>query len=80
TAGLNLEILLWVGCSGAFHHRYQEVSRAMVSILQAAGVRFGILGKDESCCGDPASRLGEEVLLLALARKNILHVKRYHIK
>ncbi|MCJ7595279.1 MAG: heterodisulfide reductase-related iron-sulfur binding cluster, partial [Desulfobacterales bacterium] len=80
TAGLNPEILLWVGCSGAFHPRYQEVSRAMVSILHAAGIRFGILGKEESCCGDPARRLGEEDLFLALARKNIHHLKRYHIK
>jgi len=79
-AGLNLDILLWVGCSGAFHHRYQQVSRAMVSILEAAGVRFGILGKDESCCGDPARRLGEEDLFLALARRNIRHLKRHHIK
>jgi Fe-S oxidoreductase/nitrate reductase gamma subunit len=80
TEGLNLEILLWVGCSGTFHPRYQEVSRAMVCILKAAGVRFGILGKDELCCGDPARRLGEESLFLELARKNIHRLKKYHVK
>jgi Fe-S oxidoreductase/nitrate reductase gamma subunit len=74
------EVLLWVGCSGAFHSRYQEVSRAMVDILKAAEIRFGILGKDELCCGDPARRLGEEDLFLDLARKNIHRLNMYGVK
>ena len=78
--GLNPDILFWVGCSGTFHPRYQDASRAMVKIFNAAGVRFGILGKDELCCGDPARRLGEESLFLDLARKNIRRLKKYPIK
>jgi Fe-S oxidoreductase/nitrate reductase gamma subunit len=78
--GLDPELLLWVGCSGAFHSRYQEVSRAMVDILKAAGIRFGILGKDELCCGDPARRLGEEGVFLDLARKNIHRLNTYQVK
>ncbi len=65
------EVLFWVGCSGAFHPRYQEVSRALVHIFKSAGVNFGILGKEELCCGDPARRVGEEGLFMELARKNI---------
>ena len=42
--GLEQDILFWVGCTGAFQERYQEVSRAMVSILKAAKISFGILG------------------------------------
>jgi Fe-S oxidoreductase/nitrate reductase gamma subunit len=71
------EILLWVGCSGAFHPRYQETARAMVKILKAAGVAFGILGKEELCCGDPARRLGEESLFLEIAEENIRRIKRH---
>ena len=78
--GLNPEILLWVGCSGAFHPRSQEITRAMVKILKASGVSFGILGKDELCCGDPARRMGEERLFLDLARKNIRQIKKHHVK
>ena len=74
------EVLLWVGCSGAFHPRYLEVTRAMVSILKRAGVSFSILGKEELCCGDPARRLGEESLFQELARKNIQWFKRYNVK
>ena len=78
--GLNPEILLWVGCSGAFHPRYQEVTRAMVKILKAGRVRFGILGKEELCCGDPARRLGDEELFLDLAQKNINRLNHYHVQ
>lgn len=78
--GLNLEILLWVGCSGAFHPRYQETTRAMVKILKAAEVRFGILGKEERCCGDAARRLGNEEVFLDLAAKNIASFNKYNIK
>jgi Fe-S oxidoreductase len=75
-----VEMLLWVGCSGAFHPRNQETSRAMVKILKAAGIRFAILGKEELCCGDPARRLGDEILFRKLARANIDHFNRYQVK
>ncbi len=78
--GLNPEILLWVGCSGAFHPRYQETTRAMVRILKAGGIKFGILGKEERCCGDAARRLGNEEVFLDLAVKNIASFNKYHIK
>lgn len=78
--GLNGKILFWVGCSGAFHPRYQEVSRAMVKILKAGGIDFTILGKEELCCGDPARRLGEESLFLDLAQKNIKRFKEHDVK
>lgn len=75
-----VEMLLWVGCSGAFHPRNQETSRGMVKILKAAGIRFAILGKEELCCGDPARRLGDEILFQKLARSNIDHFNRYQVK
>ena len=76
----DLEILLWVGCSGAFHPRNQETSRAMVKILKAAGIRFAILGKEELCCGDPARRLGDEILFRKLARANIVRFEQYQVQ
>jgi Fe-S oxidoreductase len=77
---LDGEILLWVGCSGSFHPLYQETTRAMAKILKAGGIRFGILGKEELCCGDPARRLGEEALFLNFVRKNISYLNRYHVQ
>jgi Fe-S oxidoreductase len=78
-SGGNESVLLWVGCSGAFHPRYQDVARAMVKILKTGGVAFGILGKGELCCGDPARRLGEETLFLDLARRNIGRFRQVNI-
>ena len=78
--GLEGKLLLWVGCSGAFHPRYQETTRALVRILRAADVPFGILGREESCCGDPARRLGDEALFQFLAQKNIAAIKKYGVE
>ncbi len=68
--GSSDDVLLWVGCAGAFHPRYQEVPRALVKILKAARVEFAILGKEELCCGDPVRRMGEESLFKDLAHRN----------
>jgi Fe-S oxidoreductase len=76
----DVEVLLWVGCSGAFHPRYQEAARAMVKILKAGGVRFGILGKAEWCCGDPARRLGEESLFKETAEENIRRIQAHRFE
>jgi len=56
------------------------VSAAFGKILQAAGVKFGILGEEESCCGDPARRMGNEYLFQLQAMKNIETFKRYGVK
>jgi Fe-S oxidoreductase/nitrate reductase gamma subunit len=74
-----VEIVIWTGCSGAFHPRYQDVSRALVSILQKAGINFRILGANELCCGDPARRLGDEELFISLAKKNLKTLREHNV-
>jgi Fe-S oxidoreductase len=76
----NVDILYWVGCTGALDERNVKVSRAMVKILKAAGVKFGILGTEEGCCGDPARRMGDEYLFQTLCQKNIEILKKYNVK
>jgi len=75
----DVEIVIWTGCSGSFHPRYQEVSRALVNILRKAGVNFRILGRKELCCGDPARRLGEEELFLNFAKKNLKTFREHNV-
>lgn len=77
---LNGNLLLWVGCSGSFHPRYQEVVRAMIHILRKAGISFAVLGTKEYCCGDPARRVGEESIFLELAKKNMKRFREYCVK
>jgi Fe-S oxidoreductase len=65
------EYILWVGCAGAFDSRIIKQTRAMVKILQTAGVDYAVLGHQEACTGDPARRAGNEMLFQALAEQNV---------
>ncbi len=65
------EYLLYVGCFGSFDSRAKQVTVAIAKILNAAGVSWGILGKDEKCCGDSLRRLGNEYVFEQLAKDNI---------
>jgi len=65
------EYLLYVGCAGAFDSRSKQITVALTQILDAAGVSYGILGKDELCCGDSVRRLGNEYLFEQMANKNV---------
>jgi Fe-S oxidoreductase/nitrate reductase gamma subunit len=74
------EILFWVGCCGSYDARNQKVATSMVKILQASGIRFGILGNEEGCCGDPARRIGNEYLFQMTAEANIEIMKGCGVK
>jgi Fe-S oxidoreductase/nitrate reductase gamma subunit len=65
------EYLFFVGCAGAFDDRQKKVSRAIVEILRAGGVKFAILGEEETCNGESARRLGNEYLFQAQAQANV---------
>lgn len=74
------DVLYWVGCMGSFDDRAKKTTIAVARILQAAGVRFAILGQEESCNGDPARRLGNEYLYQMLAKQTIATLDRYRIR
>lgn len=65
-----VELLYYVGCAPSYDPRNQKVAKALVKVLNHAGVDFGILGEEERCCGDSARRLGEEGLFQFLAEEN----------
>jgi Fe-S oxidoreductase len=78
--GESPEVLFWVGCAGSFDDRYKRVTKAFVHILQAAGIRFAVLGTEESCTGDPARRAGNEFLFQMQAMSNIQVLNGYGIR
>ena len=78
--GESPEVLFWVGCAGSFDDRYKRVTKAFVRILDAAGIRFAVLGTEESCTGDPARRAGNEFLFQMQAMSNIQVLNGYGIK
>ena len=75
-----VEVLFWVGCTAALEQRGQAVPRALAALMRAAGVKFAILGHEETCTGDPARRMGHEFLFQTLAEQNIGTFNRYGVK
>ncbi|HEY0934509.1 MAG TPA: (Fe-S)-binding protein, partial [Trebonia sp.] len=65
------EYLYWVGCAGALEDRAKKATKATAELLNAAGVKFAVLGPAEACTGDPARRLGNEFVFSMLAQQNI---------
>jgi len=74
------EILFWVGCAGSFDDRYKKVTKAFVKILSTVGIKFAVLGPEETCTGDPARRAGNEFLFQMQAMSNITVLNGYNIK
>ena len=66
-----MEALYFVGCYPSYDPRLKKVARATAQILQKAGVDFGILGTEESCCGESVRKTGAEDVFKELARRNI---------
>lgn len=67
----DVEYLFWVGCAGAYEERAKKTTKAVAELLYMSGVKFGVLGKKETCTGDPARRSGNEFLYQILSRENI---------
>jgi len=66
-----VEYLFFVGCAGAFDQKAQKTVQSLSAILNSAGVNYAVLGKEETCTGDPARRVGNEYLYQMMAEQNI---------
>ena len=78
--GKTPEILFWVGCAGSFDQRAQKITRAFTTILNELGISYAILGKEESCTGDPVRRAGNEFMFQMMAYQNIQVLNNYNVK
>ena len=79
-SGETPEVLFWVGCAGSFDDRAKKITKAIVKILNHVGVKFAVLGTEESCTGDPAKRAGNEFLFQMQAMTNIQVLNGYEVK
>lgn len=76
----DFEYLFWVGCAASFDPRAQKVARATAQLLEQAGVNFAVLGKEETCTGDPARRIGDEFLFQERAQVNVETLGRHKVR
>jgi len=76
----DFEFLYYIGCAGSFDDRNKKVVESVIKVLQAAKIKFGILGKEERCNGETARRLGNEYLgqQMIMANKEVL--ERYKVR
>jgi Fe-S oxidoreductase/nitrate reductase gamma subunit len=73
------EYLLWIGCAVTYEDRAQQVGRAMVTILNSAGLSYGII-EEARCTGDPAKQMGDDYLFSMMADANIQLFENYGVK
>ncbi len=72
-----VEVLWFVGDYASFHSRMQPATKALAKILNALGVKFGILGTEEFSDGDSQRLAGERGLFEMVAHKNGQLFKKY---
>ena len=73
------DVLLFVCCTDAYDPRVMKVAQALVKVLQAAGVDFGLIGEEESCCGSEVRRLGEEGLFEMCDEENVELLNSFNV-
>ncbi|WP_090821205.1 (Fe-S)-binding protein [Paenibacillus sp. yr247] len=76
----DFDILFFVGSMGSYDNRSRKVSRALVRLMNEAGVNFAILGNEEKNSGDTPRRLGNEFLFQQLCSENIATFEKYKVK
>jgi len=53
------KVLLFLGCTASYDANVKRVAINTINILDALGVDYGVLGKDEKCCGSVLLRMGD---------------------
>jgi Fe-S oxidoreductase/nitrate reductase gamma subunit len=69
----------FVGCTTPFDDTAQGIALSFSKALHSAGVHFGILGKEEPCCGHIARRVGEVGLFVEQMEKCLDILDKYGI-
>jgi Fe-S oxidoreductase len=78
--GGSCEVLYWIGCLTTFDEDKQEIAESLLQILGACGVDFRVLGKAETCCGDPARVCGAENLFQTVAKDQVEELNKREFK
>ena len=76
----DLDYLFYVGSAESFDARGRKIATAFARILQAAGVKFAILGAREGSTGECVRRAGNEVLFQSLARALVATLSEFGIR
>jgi Fe-S oxidoreductase len=79
-AGSKTDVLLFTCCTNAYDPRCQPAAQALVKLLRAAGVDFGVIGEEETCCASEQRRIGEQGMFEELRDSNTRLIKERNPK
>jgi Fe-S oxidoreductase len=64
------EYCLWLGCMGGYDPKGREIIADFARVMRHLGASFGVM-KKEKCTGDPARRLGNDLVFGDLAEQGL---------
>jgi Fe-S oxidoreductase len=64
------EYCLWLGCMGSYDPKGREIVSDFARVMAHLGTLYGVLSK-EKCTGDPARRLGNDLVFGDLAEQGL---------
>jgi Fe-S oxidoreductase len=73
------EYCLWLGCMGGYDPKGREIISSFVEVMRYLGTSYGVLRK-EKCTGDPARRLGNDLVFQQLAESNLEAISQQKVK
>ena len=73
------EYCLWLGCMGGYDPKGREIISSFVEVMRYLGTSYGVLRK-EKCTGDPARRLGNDLVFQQLAESNLETLSQQKVK
>ncbi len=74
------EYLLYVCCTSCYDVRSQRIARSIATLLNKAGVSWGVIGTEEKCCGESAKKIGALEVFSELAEHNISLFQKHGVK
>ncbi len=77
--GEEYDYLYWVGCNVSYDPNLRGVGESLLKLLKKAGLRVAVL-LEESCCGEPARRIGDELMFSELVKTNSEVLSKYRFK
>lgn len=73
------EYCLWLGCMGGYDPQGREIVASFAQVMTYLGATYGVL-KKEKCTGDPARRLGNDLVFQQLAEQNLETLAQSKVK
>jgi Fe-S oxidoreductase len=78
--GESVENLIFVCCTVAYDPKLQGIARNLIQILNKAGIDYGLIGEQETCCSSEVYNLGEAGLFEMMVEDNTELLNGYDAK